>query len=158
MVPQISISEGEPIMALPLVLVVAISMLKDGYEDFMRHQDDKKENYTDTIVVNKSTNQEKVVRWHEVRVGDFIKVKEDQFFPADMVIISSANEDGLFFVETKSLDGETNLKTKNIQDDLGRLKIGHEKGKKQFSDFKPSVQIEAPNANMHKFSGNITFE
>ena len=75
-----------------------------------------------------------------------------------MVIISSANEDGLFFVETKSLDGETNLKTKNIQDDLGRLKIGHEKGKKQFSDFKPSVQIEAPNANMHKFSGNITFE
>lgn len=114
MVPQISISEGEPIMALPLVLVVAISMLKDGYEDFMRHQDDKKENNTEAIVVDRSNGQEKIVKWHQVRVGDFVKVKEDTFFPADMVIISTSNDDGLYFVETKSLDGETNLKTKNI--------------------------------------------
>lgn len=43
---------------------------------------------------------------------------------------------------------------------MGRLKIGHggEKGKVEFKDFKPSVSVEAPNANMHKFNGNITFK
>ena len=74
-----------------------------------------------------------------------------------MVIVATSTDDGQFYVETKSLDGETNLKTRNIQDDLGRLKIGKGKGK-EITAFKPSVEVEAPNANMHKFNGAITFD
>jgi len=37
-------------------------------------------------------------------------VKEDQYFPADLILIKSSDKKGLSFVETKSLDGETNLK------------------------------------------------
>ena len=40
----ISISNGKSAMAFPLVLVVAISMLKDGYEDYKRHVNDRNEN------------------------------------------------------------------------------------------------------------------
>ena len=31
-------------MALPLTFVVALSMIKDGYEDYKRHKEDRDEN------------------------------------------------------------------------------------------------------------------
>ena len=37
-------------------------------------------------------------------------VEKGQQFPADLVLISSSAEDGLAFIETAELDGETNLK------------------------------------------------
>lgn len=37
MIELISISDGKPAMALPLVAVVTISMIKDAYEDYKRH-------------------------------------------------------------------------------------------------------------------------
>lgn len=44
MVEKISISSGTPVMALPLSFVVALSMIKDAYEDYKRHKSDKSEN------------------------------------------------------------------------------------------------------------------
>jgi len=44
MIPLISISNGQPAMALPLVFVVIVSMIKDAYEDYKRHVSDKAEN------------------------------------------------------------------------------------------------------------------
>ena len=75
-----------------------------------------------------------------------------------MIIISSSNEDGTFYVETKSLDGETNVKTRNLQDDLKKLQIGGEKGKYTFSEFKCKANVEAPNANLHSLNGSISFK
>ena len=47
-----------------------------------------------------------------------MKVKDDAFFPADMVILHSTGEEGTFYVETKNLDGETNLKLKTVAKNL----------------------------------------
>jgi len=41
-----------------------------------------------------------------------VKVNCDEFFPADMVLCQSSETKGLCYVETKNLDGETNLKHK----------------------------------------------
>ena len=54
----------------------------------------------------------KEVIWGGLRVGDYVKVKRDGFIPADIIVLKSSNESGQFFVETKNLDGETNLKHK----------------------------------------------
>jgi len=43
-----------------------------------------------------------------------IKINEDEFFPADIVVLQSSDKGGGLFVETKNLDGETNLKTKTV--------------------------------------------
>ena len=43
----ISISNGEPTMLPPLVLVVFTSMCKDAYEDYKRHKEDRSENYAE---------------------------------------------------------------------------------------------------------------
>lgn len=47
-----------------------------------------------------------------MRVGDIVRVDQDQFFPVDMVLCKSSEAKGLCYVETKNLDGETNLKHK----------------------------------------------
>lgn len=43
-----------------------------------------------------------------------IKIKEDEFIPADVVVMKSSDPGGGLFVETKNLDGETNLKNKVV--------------------------------------------
>ena len=43
-------------------------------------------------------------------VGDIIKIHEDEFLPADVMIISTNdNSTGKCFIETKNLDGETRM-------------------------------------------------
>jgi len=52
-------------------------------------------------------------QWMDLRCGDVITVEEDSVVPADIVLLYSTGQKGTCFVETKSLDGETNLKIKN---------------------------------------------
>ena len=47
--PVISISNGKSAMALPLVIIVALSMIKDAFEDYKRHKSDAKENDATTL-------------------------------------------------------------------------------------------------------------
>ena len=54
------------------------------------------------------------MRWGDIKVGDFVRVDQDEFFPADMVVIKSTEDEGVCYVETKNLDGETNLKNKGV--------------------------------------------
>ena len=52
----VSISGGEPTMLPPLILVMFVSMCKDGYEDYMRHCEDANENNALCTKFNKDTN------------------------------------------------------------------------------------------------------
>ncbi len=51
-----------------------------------------------------------------MQVGELIKVEKDSFFPADLLLLSSTNDDGIAYVETVNLDGESNLKIKKALD------------------------------------------
>lgn len=44
--------------------------------------------------------------------GDLIKLDNDHPVPADLLILTTSDEKGIAYVETKNLDGETNLKQK----------------------------------------------
>lgn len=60
-------------------------------------------------------------KWSDIKVGDYIKINSREMIPADVVIIAVAEKlssidhppQGLCYAETKSLDGETNLKLKS---------------------------------------------
>ena len=41
-----------------------------------------------------------------------MKVKKNEFFPADIIVLATSAPKNICYVETKNLDGETNLKHK----------------------------------------------
>jgi len=41
-----------------------------------------------------------------------VKIRKDELFPADLILLNSSGPKGICYIETKNLDGETNLKHK----------------------------------------------
>lgn len=72
MIKPISTSEGAPVMFLPLSFVVAISALKDLFEDFKRHKEDDWENNKKTLRYRNGTFES--TKWRSLQVGDIVKV------------------------------------------------------------------------------------
>ena len=102
-------------------------MIKDAIEDYKKSVHDKEENERNEVLCFKydatARNQFKSTEWQDVRVGDIIKVKENEFIPADIILLNSPGPKGTAYVETKNLDGETNLKMKQVQKDLQKQYI-----------------------------------
>ena len=86
--------------------------------------------------------------WKSVQVGDFVRIYNDDQIPADVVILSTSDPDGACYVETKNLDGETNLKVRQALH-CGR-KIKHARDCEQ-TEF--TIASESPHANLYSYSG-----
>lgn len=94
---------------LPLLFVIFLTMFKEGYEDFLRHQADRDNNNKPIEVVDE-TGVLVTKRSFELVVGDVVLVCNGDTFPCDIVVLSTSEPSGECFVTTASLDGETNLK------------------------------------------------
>ena len=66
---MISISNGSPVMAFPLMFVVFVSMIKDAFEDYKRHQSDADENNKECEVYDLKEGRFVSTTWKEVLVG-----------------------------------------------------------------------------------------
>lgn len=105
------------------------------------------------VKVHKGDGVFDYTEWKDLRVGDVVKVEKDEFFPADLLLLSSSYEDAICYVETMILDGETNLKMKQALEVTSGL---HEDSKVR--DFTATVKCEDPNANLYSFVGAMEFE
>lgn len=92
-------------------------------------------------------------RWKTLQVGQLVKVKKDEYFPADLLLLSSSYEDGICYVETTNLDGETNLKVKHALDATASLK-----DESLFQNFKAVIKCEDPNEDLYAFIGTLYYE
>ena len=150
-IKSISISDGKSVMAVPLVFVIMVSMVKDAFEDYKRHQNDAQENEKKVTTLNRVTGQFEQMQWQKLIVGDIVKIHSDEFIPADLLILYSSDPKGCCYVETKNLDGETNLKIKTVQKDLNANFSAQE----SLFSLSGEILCERPNGAIHKFEGNI---
>lgn len=68
----------------------------------------RESNNSDCIRIK--NNRAEIAKWRDIHVGEIILVRKDTRIPADLVMLASAKEDGVGFMETSTLDGEKNLK------------------------------------------------
>ena len=47
-------------------------------------------------------------------MGDMIRLTCDDIIPADLLLLWSSDEDNVCFIQTSNLDGETNLKQRQV--------------------------------------------
>ncbi|KAI9809312.1 MAG: hypothetical protein M1825_002603 [Sarcosagium campestre] len=87
-------------------------------------------------------------RWKSVVVGDFVRLYNNDQVPADVVILSTSDPDGACYVETKNLDGETNLKVRQALHSGRQVKHARDCEKTEFV-----IESEAPDANLYRYSG-----
>ncbi|KAK2616985.1 drs2 neo1 protein [Conoideocrella luteorostrata] len=51
-------------------------------------------------------------QWQNIKVGDVVRLKRNDGVPADMILLHATGPNGIAYIETMALDGETNLKSK----------------------------------------------
>lgn len=109
-IPAITNTDSQPTIYLPLFVIILISMVKDLFEDLKRHRADSEENRKQVLRLTDRCFEN--AAWQSLSCGDIIKVNQGEYFPADLLLLQTSEPKGMCFIETKNLDGETNLKHK----------------------------------------------
>ncbi|XP_068454998.1 phospholipid-transporting ATPase ID-like [Clinocottus analis] len=149
-IPQIS-SLSWFTTVVPLVLVLTVTAAKDATDDINRHRSDNQVNNRKVqVLIDRKLRSEK---WMDVQVGDIIKLENNQFVTADLMLLSSSEPLNLVYIETAELDGETNLKVRQALPVTGDLGEDVEK----LADFNGEVRCEPPNNRLDRFTGTLNF-
>uniref|UniRef100_A0A670IYY4 Phospholipid-transporting ATPase n=1 Tax=Podarcis muralis TaxID=64176 RepID=A0A670IYY4_PODMU len=133
---------------VPLILVLAVSAAKDAIDDVVRILSLQ----TPPIKMWFSSSLKDDL-WLNVEVGDIIKLENNNFVTADVLLLSSSEPHSLTYIETTELDGETNLKVKQA------LTVTAELGEDLACSLPAGeIKCEAPNNKLDKFMGTLLFK
>jgi phospholipid-translocating ATPase len=164
MIPGLS-TTGTYTTIVPLLIFVGISMGKEGFDDWRRYRLDKEENNREAwvlrpghgntsdgaSVISNSQDWERI-KWKEIRVGDVIKLQRDQPIPADIALLHASGPNGVAYIETMALDGETNLKNKQPCQPVSKVCSTIE----DITSNSLHFVVEDPNLDLYKFDGHVT--
>ncbi|XP_037711412.1 phospholipid-transporting ATPase ID isoform X3 [Drosophila subpulchrella] len=135
--------------AIPLIGVLTLTAVKDAYDDIQRHLSDSQVNNRKSKTLRNGKLVE--AKWSEVQVGDVIRLDNNQFVAADTLLLSTSEPNGLCFIETAELDGETNLKAKQCLTETIELGDRHD----SLWNFNGEIICERPNNLLNKFDGTL---
>ncbi|XP_061081831.1 phospholipid-transporting ATPase IH isoform X3 [Conger conger] len=133
---------------LPLFFVITVTAIKQGYEDWLRHKADNSINRCPVHIIQHGKVVMKQSR--KLRVGDIVRVKEDETFPCDLILLSTSREDGTCFVTTASLDGESSHKTYYAVQDTQAFQT-----EEDLDSLQATIECEQPQPDLYKFVGRI---
>uniref|UniRef100_A0AAR2KZZ3 Phospholipid-transporting ATPase n=1 Tax=Pygocentrus nattereri TaxID=42514 RepID=A0AAR2KZZ3_PYGNA len=148
-VPVVNAFQPELALA-PVVFILSVTAIKDLWEDYRRHRSDKEINHLDCLVYSRSERCYVEQYWKEVRVGDFIRLRCNEILPADVLLLSSSDPDRLCHIETATLDGETNLKQRQVVRSFIDLDAEFDPLK-----YNSVIECEKPNNDLNRFRGYI---
>lgn len=98
-------------------------------------------------------------RWKDIKAGDIILCRRSEFFCADILLLCTSHKNGIAFVETSSLDGETNLKVKEANTFLFNI-LGNDRNSAidNVKNLKGFILSDKPNKDLSTMYGTIYFE
>lgn len=134
-----------------LLVVLLVLAVKEISEDLKRAGADKELNLLKIDVLNPELGEFEPRKWIQVHVGDVVQVKNEEPFPADLVLLASLEPEGLCYIETANLDGETNLKIKQARQETAHLVNPHE-----LVNLRGTLKSEQPNLSLYTYEGTLT--
>ncbi|XP_027029904.2 phospholipid-transporting ATPase VA isoform X2 [Tachysurus fulvidraco] len=141
----------QPVLALaPVLFILSVTAIKDLWEDYRRHRSDQEINHMDCLVYSRTERRYVEQYWKDVRVGDFIRLRCNEIVPADVLLLSSSDPDRLCHIETATLDGETNLKQRQVVRSFIDLDTEFDPMK-----YNSVIECEKPNNDLNRFRGYI---
>ena len=152
------ISPFAPITAIaPVVFVVMVGVVREGVEDYFRRCSDREQNSKTALVLSADTQPEFVaVAWRDIHVGDLVWVRDKQPIPADLVLLWSSAENGVAYIDTMNLDGETNLKRRKAKDATTPLfRISDVYTAAAHARECVKLGVVAPDGDLYKFRGAL---
>ncbi|KAI8147582.1 hypothetical protein BJV82DRAFT_596103 [Fennellomyces sp. T-0311] len=136
---------------VPLVIVLLITAVKEIIEDYGVHKSDGELNARKCKVLDGTQFIDK--RWRDIKVGDICRIESSEFFPADLVLLSSSEPEGLCYIETSNLDGEVNLKIKQSLPETAKHVSPSE-----VSRIQGYITSEQPNNRLYNYDGTLTLQ
>ena len=91
--------------------------------------------------------------WKKLEVGDVVLLRENDQVPADIVVLSTSDPDGVCYLETKNLDGETNLKPRRAVNATSRILSERDIERSAFV-----LDSEPPHPNLYLYNGVLRFQ
>ncbi|XP_040903865.1 phospholipid-transporting ATPase IA isoform X1 [Toxotes jaculatrix] len=149
-IPDVS-PTGRWTTLVPLLFILVVAAVKEVIEDLKRHNADSVVNKKECQVLRNGAWE--IVHWEKVAVGEVVRAANGDHLPADLVILSSSEPQGMCYIETSNLDGETNLKirqglqlTADIKDIDSLMRLSGR------------MECESPNRHLYEFVGNIRLD
>ncbi|KAG4992835.1 hypothetical protein JHK87_026292 [Glycine soja] len=140
---------GRTVSLFPLLFVLCVTAIKDGYEDWRRHRSDRNENNRESLVLQSGDFRSK--KWKKIQAGEVVKIFADETIPADMVLLGTSDQSGLAYIQTMNLDGESNLKTRYARQETASAVAS------EACDVFGVIRCEQPNRNIYEFTANMEF-
>ncbi|KAG5676651.1 hypothetical protein PVAND_006470 [Polypedilum vanderplanki] len=145
-VPELTVF-GKEIAMIPLLIVLAATALKDLFEDRRRYASDKRINNSTCRVYHGETKRYVKIRWQDLNVGDIVHLSNNETVPADILLLKSSEPLGICYIDTCDLDGETNLKRRQV------VRGFNERSNFTPSEFVSKLEIDAPTTKIYRFHG-----
>lgn len=136
---------------VPLGIVLLVSAGKELLEDSRRKSSDKQLNTSKGRVLRGSTFQD--TQWIDIAIGDIVRVESEEPFPADLVLLASSEPEGLCYIETANLDGETNLKIKQAIPETANVVSSADMGR-----LAGKIRSEPPNSSLYTYEATLTMQ
>ncbi|XP_034545688.1 phospholipid-transporting ATPase IA isoform X1 [Notolabrus celidotus] len=149
-IPDVS-PTGRWTTLVPLLFILVVAAVKEIIEDLKRHNADGVVNKKECQVLRNGAWE--IVHWEKVAVGEVVRASNGDHLPADLVILSSSEPQGMCYIETSNLDGETNLKIRQgLQLSVDMKDID------SLMRLSGRMECESPNRHLYEFVGNIRLD
>lgn len=144
-----TISPVQPYTSIvPLAFILVVTAIREGYEDFNRLRADHKANNKKYMVLQ-TDGTKKECRSRDLLAGDIVYLEKNSTLPADVLLLKTALEESLCFVETAQLDGESNLKQ------LKAIKETNNMKEEDFCRLRGTVECEEPHPLFYTFHARL---